>query len=73
MISLLAFPQHHECRLTLDRLCLRSLTTVQIVEWAFGRRMSPAERLRKHQRALEKTQRELDRERTKLENVRQSC
>lgn len=30
--------------------------------------MTPAERLRKHQRALEKTQRELDRERTKLEN-----
>lgn len=40
----------------------------QIVEWAFGKRMTPAERLRKHQRALEKTQRELDRERTKLEN-----
>jgi charged multivesicular body protein 2A len=30
--------------------------------------MTPAERLRKHQRALEKTQRELDRERQKLEN-----
>jgi hypothetical protein len=30
--------------------------------------MTPAERLRKHQRALEKTQRELDRERIKLEN-----
>lgn len=40
----------------------------QIIEWAFGKRMTPAERLRKHQRALEKTQRELDRERTKLEN-----
>jgi charged multivesicular body protein 2A len=40
----------------------------QIVEWAFGKRMTPAERLRKHQRALEKTQRELDRERVKLEN-----
>lgn len=40
----------------------------QILEWAFGRRMTPAERLRKHQRALEKTQRELDRERIKLEN-----
>jgi charged multivesicular body protein 2A len=38
------------------------------VEWAFGKRMTPAERLRKHQRALEKTQRELDRERVKLEN-----
>lgn len=42
--------------------------TVQIVEWAFGKRMTPQERLRKHQRALEKTQRELDRERVKLEN-----
>ncbi|KAI4107130.1 MAG: hypothetical protein L6R37_001831 [Teloschistes peruensis] len=41
---------------------------VQIVEWAFGKRMTPQERLRKHQRALEKTQRELDRERVKLEN-----
>lgn len=40
----------------------------QIVEWAFGKRMTPAERLRKHQRALERTQRELDRERIKLEN-----
>ncbi|GAB7347245.1 hypothetical protein MBLNU459_g3341t3 [Dothideomycetes sp. NU459] len=40
---------------------------MNIVEWAFGKRMTPAERLRKHQRALEKTQRELDRERTKLE------
>ena len=41
---------------------------MQIVEWAFGKRMTPQERLRKHQRALEKTQRELDRERVKLEN-----
>lgn len=45
-----------------------SSTMVQIVEWAFGKRMTPQERLRKHQRALEKTQRELDRERVKLEN-----
>ena len=29
--------------------------------------MTPAERLRQHQRALAKAQRELDRERTKLE------
>ncbi|KAI4243587.1 MAG: hypothetical protein L6R40_003411 [Gallowayella cf. fulva] len=41
---------------------------MNIVEWAFGKRMTPQERLRKHQRALEKTQRELDRERVKLEN-----
>ncbi len=40
----------------------------KIIEWAFGKRMTPAERLRKHQRSLEKTQRELDRERVKLEN-----
>ncbi|KAH0612091.1 uncharacterized protein H6S33_010143 [Morchella sextelata] len=38
-----------------------------LIEWAFGRRQTPAERLRKHQRALEKAQRELDRERIKLE------
>ena len=44
------------------------LIETQIIEWAFGKRMTPAERLRKHQRALEKTQRELDRERVKLEN-----
>jgi len=41
---------------------------MNIVEWAFGKRITPAERLRKHQRSLEKTQRELDRERVKLEN-----
>jgi len=41
---------------------------MNVIEWAFGKRITPAERLRKHQRALEKTQRELDRERVKLEN-----
>lgn len=41
---------------------------MNIVEWAFGKRMTPAERLRKHQRSIEKTLRELDRERVKLEN-----
>jgi hypothetical protein len=34
----------------------------------FGKRVTPAERLRQHQRTLEKAQRELDRERVKLEN-----
>ncbi|QIW95363.1 hypothetical protein AMS68_000881 [Peltaster fructicola] len=53
---------------TVDDQALLALTQRKIVEWAFGKRMTPAERLRKHQRALEKTQRELDRERTKLEN-----
>uniref|UniRef100_D8PWA8 Uncharacterized protein n=1 Tax=Schizophyllum commune (strain H4-8 / FGSC 9210) TaxID=578458 RepID=D8PWA8_SCHCM len=36
-------------------------------ETLFGRSVTPAERLRQHQRALTKAQRELDRERTKLE------
>lgn len=33
----------------------------------FGKRVTPAERLRQHQRTLTKAQRELDRERVKLE------
>ncbi|CCU78049.1 unnamed protein product [Blumeria hordei] len=41
---------------------------MNVIEWAFGKRTTPAERLRKHQRSLEKAQRELDRERVKLEN-----
>ena len=36
-------------------------------ECLFGRSVTPAERLRQHQRSLAKAQRELDRERTKLE------
>lgn len=40
---------------------------MNIIDWAFGKRLTPQERLRKHQRALEKAQRELDRERIKLE------
>jgi len=40
---------------------------MQVLEWAFGHRLTPQERMRKHQRALERTQRELDRERQKLE------
>jgi charged multivesicular body protein 2A len=40
---------------------------MNIVESLFGRTVTPAERLRQHQRALAKAQRELDRERTKLE------
>jgi charged multivesicular body protein 2A len=36
-------------------------------ETLFGRTVTPAERLRQHQRALAKAQRELDRERSKLE------
>lgn len=37
------------------------------MEWLFGRRMTPDEMLRKNQRALNKAMRELDRERTKME------
>ncbi|KAK9468943.1 Snf7 family [Lipomyces arxii] len=40
---------------------------MNVIEWVFGKSMTPQERLRKHQRALEKAQRELDRERQKLE------
>ncbi|KAF2182011.1 Snf7-domain-containing protein [Zopfia rhizophila CBS 207.26] len=39
---------------------------MNIVEWAFGKRMTPAERLRKHQRSLQKTQKQLEREEKKL-------
>lgn len=45
---------------------------MQVIEWAFGRRTTPAERLRKHQRALDKTLRELDREKRKLEQQESS-
>lgn len=47
----------------------RHLTDVQIqiLEWAFGKRMTPAERLRKNQRMLDKAIRELDQTRVKLE------
>lgn len=41
------------------------LATLQ--ETLFGRTVTPAERLRQHQRSLAKAQRELDRERAKLE------
>lgn len=40
---------------------------MNIMESLFGRTVTPAERLRQHQRSLAKAQRELDRERTKLE------
>jgi charged multivesicular body protein 2A len=37
------------------------------MEWLFGRRMTPDEMLRKNQRALTKAMRELDREKSKME------
>ena len=46
-------------------LHLRSQFSPQ--ETLFGRTVTPSERLRQHQRSLTKAQRELDRERTKLE------
>ena len=48
-----------------DHLHLPGLNISQ--ETLFGRTVTPAERLRQHQRSLTKAQRELDRERTKLE------
>ncbi|KAF5324847.1 hypothetical protein D9611_004443 [Ephemerocybe angulata] len=40
---------------------------MNLIETLFGRTVTPAERLRQHQRSLTKAQRELDRERSKLE------
>jgi len=40
---------------------------MNIIETLFGRTVTPAERLRQHQRSLTKATRELDRERSKLE------
>jgi len=37
------------------------------LEWLFGRRMTPEEMLRKNKRALDKAVRDLDRERTRME------
>ncbi|KAL5598681.1 uncharacterized protein BROUX77_006515 [Berkeleyomyces rouxiae] len=39
----------------------------QVLEFMFGKRVTPAERLRKNQRAIDKAIRELDQVRTKLE------
>ncbi|KAK4688152.1 hypothetical protein P7C73_g1952, partial [Tremellales sp. Uapishka_1] len=40
---------------------------MNILDTLFGRSLTPAERLRQHQRSLQKAQRELDREKGKLE------
>ncbi|KMQ81439.1 putative class e vacuolar-protein sorting and endocytosis factor [Lasius niger] len=56
------------CVLAADLTPHTRLTRVfQILEWAFGKRMTPAERLRKNQRMLDKAIRELDQTRVKLE------
>lgn len=62
--------RHHECKRTRRTPHpQRQLTTHdnQILEWAFGKRITPAERLRKNQRMLDKAIRELDQTRVKLE------
>ncbi|CEP60890.1 ESCRT-III subunit protein DID4 LALA0_S02e02014g [Lachancea lanzarotensis] len=38
-----------------------------VLDWVFGKSLTPQERLKRNQRALERTQRELERERRKLE------
>jgi charged multivesicular body protein 2A len=38
-----------------------------MMDFLFGQRKTPAEMLRQHQRSLTKAQRDLDRERTKME------
>lgn len=38
-----------------------------IMEWLFGKRITPEEMLRKNQRALNKAMRDLDRERVRME------
>ena len=43
------------------------MLSIYAQETLFGRSVTPAERLRQHQRSLAKAQRELDRERGKLE------
>ncbi|KAG4302042.1 hypothetical protein PCANB_001925 [Pneumocystis canis] len=40
---------------------------MNILEWAFGGRKTPQERLRQHQRSLERAQREIQREKVKLD------
>ncbi|SSD62140.1 probable DOA4-independent degradation protein 4 [Saccharomycodes ludwigii] len=39
-----------------------------LLDWIFGKQVTPQERLRKNQRALDRTQRELEREKIKLQN-----
>lgn len=38
-----------------------------IMEWLFGKRITPEEMLRKNQRALNKAMRDLDREKVRME------
>ncbi|KAG8426438.1 ESCRT-III subunit protein did4 [Metarhizium acridum] len=68
--------RNHECPSTPTACRWRSSSrqesawltkNLQILEWAFGKRMTPAERLRKNQRMLDKAIRELDQTRVKLE------
>jgi charged multivesicular body protein 2A len=52
---------------SVSKNCGKLTVNLQILEWAFGKRITPAERLRKNQRMLDKTIRELDQVRVKLE------
>lgn len=45
----------------------RCISTYRIMEWLFGKRITPEEMLRKNQRALNKAMRDLDRERVRME------
>jgi charged multivesicular body protein 2A len=54
--------------LTIQKNILNSQHAEQLrQDTLFGRTKTPAEQMRAHQRSLQKAQRELDRERTKLE------
>lgn len=43
------------------------ISICRIMEWLFGKRITPEEMLRKNQRALNKAMRDLDRERVRME------
>lgn len=50
-----------------DSTCCKVKTSTMPLEWLFGRKKTPEEMLRQNQRALNKAMRDLDRERSKME------
>lgn len=50
-----------------DSTCCKLKTSTMPLEWLFGRKKTPEEMLRQNQRALNKAMRDLDRERSKME------
>lgn len=46
---------------------INNLLYFRIMEWLFGKRITPEEMLRKNQRALNKAMRDLDREKVRME------